>query len=186
MKIEANRDFISFFPPHHLPLHHLRIQMFSFPNMGKKGSGTRQHHFLILWVDFLLPERLVSNLHLISFYVKRNRFVIGTCDHHRNLENAVKYMKKLKSFIVLCQNHCEHFHILFSFLTFHPHVCSFFYIIGIILSTQVCVLPFSLNRMCEQFLISLNNVCKCHILNSGHTLIHLTLRPLWINRLGCF
>ena len=82
VKTEAKRDFIS--SSLHLScLDHLPIQVFSFPNMGKKGSGILQHRFLELWVDFLLPERLVSNLHLISFYVKRNLFVKAICDHPR-------------------------------------------------------------------------------------------------------
>lgn len=72
-----------FFSLHLLALHHLWIQIFSFPNMVKKGAGILQHHFLMLWVYFLLPERLVSNLHLIPFYVKRNIFVIAICDHPR-------------------------------------------------------------------------------------------------------
>lgn len=82
-KIGANRNFTScslsiFFLCTILGFKHVL-----HPNLGKKGSGALQHHFLTLWVDFLLPERLGSNLHFISFYVKRNIFVVAICDHQR-------------------------------------------------------------------------------------------------------
>lgn len=68
-------------------------KMFSHSNMGKKGFGILQHHFLISWVGFLLPERLVPNLHPISFWVKRNVFVIAIYDYHRK---SWKFRKEKK------------------------------------------------------------------------------------------
>ena len=82
----GSQERLYFILSHLSCLDHLRIQMFSLPNMGKKSSDILQHHFLELWVDFLLPERLVSNLHLISFYVQRNLFVKAICDHPRKLK----------------------------------------------------------------------------------------------------
>lgn len=101
MKIKANRNFMSSSLSIFFPCTILGFKCVSRPNMGKKDW---QFCGIISWYrgwTFCYQQGWSHISIFISFYVKRNIFVLAICDPH-SLQNVEKLFKKSKSFIISC------------------------------------------------------------------------------------